>query len=148
MSGDLAPRGKGSTSMRTFYCSLLSASLLAHAVLGCCRHDVEASGACVATSMAQLAANECCHRDDIKPHENGQHEPCKDHPHCQGMCNYLPAQKPQIEECQLRWAFDAAYSSELLECQQLVDSSWTVLRVDRGSHAPLRLHLLHQILLI
>src|SRR5689334_23157870 len=97
--------------MRTIFCGLLSASLLAHAVFGCCRHDAEETHAQLAAANALALADVCCNEHGPNSHGNLPHEPCKDHPHCQGMCNYLPGQKSHVEKATSHASFDSAYDS-------------------------------------
>src|SRR5215208_7375235 len=85
--------------MRTIFSSLLCFSLLIHAVLGCCWHDVHDAGA-GGTTLASLAADACCdHEHDAPLDGHGPHAPCKGHPNCHGLCNYLPVQKTNFGKC-------------------------------------------------
>src|SRR6476660_7209119 len=79
--------------MRTVFSSLLCASLLIHALLGCCWHDLHDTVACDG-SLASLATDACCDHDhDAATDAHGHHAPCKGHPNCHGLCSYLPVQK-------------------------------------------------------
>src|SRR5436189_2369883 len=85
--------------MRTVFSSLLCASLLIHAVLGCCWHDKhDEAGHNGATASAE--ADSCCDHDhDAATDGHGPHAPCKGHPNCHGLCNYLPVQKASVGKC-------------------------------------------------
>jgi hypothetical protein len=133
--------------MRTIFCSLLSTSLLVHAVLGCCRHQTDEADGNGALRASHLADRDSCHEDDTKPCGNDSHSPCK-HPHCQGMCNYLPAQKSQVQKAQLHLRFDLPYVVNGIERQRVATSSWTLAIGPCSPQPPVRLHLLHRILLI
>src|SRR4051812_915772 len=85
--------------MRTVFSTLLCASLLIHAVLGCCWHDMHdkdrGTGA-----VASVEADSCCDHDhDAATDGHGHHAPCKGHPNCHGLCNYLPVQKSSFGKC-------------------------------------------------
>jgi hypothetical protein len=129
--------------MRAFFSSLLCASLLIHAVLGCCCHDIHDAAADGGT-LASLTAVDCCHDHD-GPH--GPHTPCKGHPNCHGLCHYLPVQKPNFDKCLGHVVIDFSSDAYATTGSQVFASS-----IAPGScefcGPPVRLHLFHQILLI
>src|SRR6476646_8390677 len=85
--------------MRTVFSSLLCASLLIHAMLGCCWHDLHDAPAREASLPALAADANCCHDHDATTDGNAPHAPCKGHPNCHGLCSYLPVQKTSFGKC-------------------------------------------------
>jgi hypothetical protein len=146
---ELAPSGKEKGSnepMHTIFCSLLSVSLLFHAVLGCCRHPSDDAEANDTSAISHLADDDCCETDGTKADGNGHHGPCKDS-HCHASCNYLPAQKSQIEKSRSYETFDAACCSDAPRYWQPCGQNLAAF-TRHVLQPPIRLHLYHQILLI
>jgi hypothetical protein len=134
--------------MRAIFCNLLSASLLIHAMFGCCWHDAHEAVAGEA-SHATLALAECCHDHDGATNGHGSHAPCKGHPNCHGLCSYLPAQKSETGKC-LEHTLIVDFA---IDAKAACDSQISALSFAPGINAtcatqPVRLHLFHQILLI
>lgn len=134
--------------MQVVLSNLMAAVLFIHAVLGCCRHPSLACASCNDPTAQASRAASCCkqHRS-----ENGQGEqrqaPCKCKVECRGVCTYLPPQKTQLD-CQ-----PALLPFDLLALNPASTAGpsalpWEVLRGSLALEPPLRLHLLHQILLI
>jgi hypothetical protein len=75
-------------------------------------------------------------------------EPCKCPLECQGFCTYLPVEKSQIDSPYLIVPLELA-TLHLSACSlQLGQISWERARDPIVWEPPLRLHLLHQIMLI
>jgi hypothetical protein len=134
--------------MRTAFFSLLVGSLLIHAACGCCWHHAhdEACGDDAAHALA--ADDDFGHHHSDMPASHGPHGPCKEQSHCHGLCNYLPAQKSQIDKIELDSSVDFA-----LDVSAMGQSQFMARLVSRSANdlfyaPPLRLHLAYQILLI
>ena len=139
--------------MHAFLSSLTAATLVIHALLGCCRHAEHELACCdTSTACATHAPNECSHDDHCGAGNCDQSPtaPCRCRLECKSLCNYLPPEKMVLDARQLVPSVDFA----------LVDAGWTSASIaafqpfkgrlgEPGmlSSAP-RLHLLHQILLI
>jgi len=138
--------------MRFVFASLVASSLLIHAVLGCCWH----AGRERATSEFNVACShhahgDCCdhHADHDGDADHGDsHGPCDGKSHCHGLCTYLPVQKAQVDTQQLDLPMDFAAILPATCDAQLAGSSKFLLLREPAAEPPLRLHLLHQILLI
>jgi len=136
--------------MRAIFCSLLSASLLIHALFGCCWHDLHNAGACGETPIS-LATEPACDHDhdhDAAPDGHGSHCPCKGQSHCHGLCNYLPAQKTHIGKSQVNVLIDFAVDAQATSGSHVAAASFAPGMCKFCPAPPMRLHLLHQILLI
>src|SRR5215208_6103702 len=134
--------------MRTVFSSLLCASLLVHALLGCCWHDVhDADGPGVSLVSLGTDAN-CCHDHDGTADGSGSKAPCKGHPNCHGLCNYLPVQKTSFGDCLEHVVIDIALDSSAVADSHVSALSFAVRTCEFSPSPPMRLHLFHQILLI
>jgi hypothetical protein len=134
--------------MRTLFCSLLSASLLIHALLGCCWHDAHEAVAGEGSHVALADDADCCHDLDGATNGNGSHPPCKGHPNCHGLCQYLPVQKTSFDKC-----LDHVLVDFVVDAHATFGSHVSALSFASGAcescpALPVRLHLFHQILLI
>lgn len=134
---------------------MMAFSLLIHALLGCCCHHAhDAAGSCE-PPVALAVESGCCqhdhgdcgnHRD--KQHGQPSHDPCKGHSTCHGICTFLPVQKSQLSSLHLLAPIDFAAIGPAV-CETQVGALNRIERVhDHAAKPPLRLHLLHQILLI
>ena len=137
--------------MHAVLSSLVASSLLMHAVLGCCWHHGHASSCCDQSQSAQVAQNCCHHHDDVgcdDDHDEPAPTPCKGGPHCHGVCNYLPVQKTQLDPVQLAAPLDFAVAVLHSSDAHFVAAHGFEHLYELDTGPPLRLHLLHQILLI
>ena len=133
--------------MRAAFSSLVSASLLVHALFGCCWHHAQA---CAFFSAEPVAAEpgDCCHHG-AAPSEHQSPSPCDKGTHCEGGCTYLPAPKSQVE--MPRFLSPSDFVAIL---PVGTDAPFCAMRPAERSpkphilEPPLRLHLLHQQLLI
>jgi len=138
----------GFESMRTVFSSLLCASLLIHAMLGCCWHDMHDTAACDG-SLASLAADDCCGHDyDAATNGHGHDAPCKGHPNCHGLCSYLPVQKTNFGKCFDHVLVDFAVDAHAACGSHVSAVSFAPGTCDFCPPLPVRLHLFHRILLI
>lgn len=143
--------------MRFICCNLMSALLFMHALLGCCWHHAHGESCCSkpAPDRASVAKHEshCSHKHCSRSSENApqQQEPAEpsEHEDCPGACNFLPIVKTQVDtESGMMVQSFVAYIAWAAKSD--VPSQYSA-RSESGSAIlclPLRLHLLHQILLI
>ena len=73
-------------------------------------------------------------------------KPCKGHGECQGICTYLVPQKVQIDSPQAFAPFDLV--AIVADTQIASAARWELACCQIEIEPPLRLHLLHQTLLI
>jgi hypothetical protein len=129
--------------MREFVSSLTAAVLFIHTVFGCCWHH--AHGCEHETDAASTQGLPCCdhQHDGDRSHD---HQPCS--VHCTGGCNFVLPSKVRVAAPQ--WiALDAFAMSHVspwnLALLPQVRAEWHRPLV--AFPPPLRLHLLHQLLL-
>lgn len=134
--------------MRTLFSSLLAASLLIHAAIGCCWHHAHESACGDESPLASAAEADYDHHHGDSADGHRSHGPCKDQSHCHGMCNYLPAQKSQIDKSRVHVALDFAASTKDVCRAQVAPLCVAEGSQEFCSRPPLRLHLFYQILLI
>jgi hypothetical protein len=137
--------------MRAFLSNLTALLLIVHAMFGCCRHhwqsDTECAAATTICAESAPGCGHCCcsHDEDEQPSE-----PCSGGLECQGVCTYLPTSKTVVDASAANNAFDfAAIAATLLDGRLAVSvSPWARAHAPDDSPPRLRLHLLHQSLLI
>jgi hypothetical protein len=135
--------------MRAFLSTLVAAALLGHAVADAHWHERHFCVECSSTAAGNLAADCCRQHTTGHEHDSGPSGPCDCQLSCVGGCDYLPAQKVLLDAGQLHSPVDAAVAPFASIDHYL--SLNPLFRKSVGSQAessPLRLHLLHQILLI
>jgi len=122
--------------------SILTAALLfIHTVFGCCWHHAHHGEH--DQSSATSGSTLCCHHAE----HSGDSEPCERHVECEGACIYVLPQKVAVEAPQ-ELAVDLPVVLPSLACQQVESArTWEAGRFLHGSMPPLRIHLLHQVLL-
>jgi hypothetical protein len=141
----MMPSGGFGGAMHAVLSSLTAALLFIHATFGCCWHHAHW---CAQRSACIVAAEPegCCeHHRSSAPGE--QEKPCDCNVECEGTCTYLPPEKMQIEAPWVVASVDLVATAPALAEALVVSTSGS----DSGdiAHAapPLRLHLLHQLLL-
>ena len=134
--------------MRAIFSSLVAASLLIHAAVGCCRHHADLD-ACVGDQAADYACDVDAdhHHDCDEQHGQPADQPCGGH-HCHGLCNYLPVQKSQLDDLKVKLPLDFVALLPAACDVQVVALHHAECLSESVAGPPVRLHLLHQILLI
>lgn len=136
--------------MRAVSSSLMVGLLIIQAVSGWCWHPARNCTG-LESSVAPVAWTiRCCDGDceGAREREPSQ-DPCKCRLECSGVCTFVPPEKTQIDAPQLVVGFDHLAVSPALTDSQAVSAFWTEVARGRSElEPPLRLHLLHQILLI
>jgi hypothetical protein len=125
--------------MHAVVSSLMAATLLVHAVLGCCWHS--------RCDQQQTKGAACC-----KHHEHCQDQepakPCKCRVECHGVCTYLPTQKVQVDTPEVVVPFDFVATLSFAVGADLASALREAVYLPDDIEPPLRLHLAHQVLLI
>jgi hypothetical protein len=133
--------------MRALLAGLTALVLFIHAASGCCwhhHHEGEAHGGTPGTATAH-----CDHHRHGNEHHGQPHGPCKSGSKCQGVCTYLPVQRTQLNAPQLVVALDLVGDAAVAGCgAQRTSTSWARVCCPSDLRPPLRLHLLHQVLVI
>jgi hypothetical protein len=138
--------------MRRFVSSLAAVMLLVHSLVGCCGRLDVCQKSCDGTECCDSLVADCCHDDHDTESQPGQtpFAPCDCRLHCKAFCVSLPPENTVV---------DAARAARSIE---LVAVAGTVPKISASAAAasrdavsasgswqpPLRLHLLHQIILI
>lgn len=129
--------------MHRLISSLMAAVLLAHALLGCCWHHAHA---CVMESEEPSVC--AAHRDDSHGAPDGSDEHDGHQHECGGgTCVFVRIENSPIGQLLTSWAIDLAFSTSP---SQFTGESvhWAVSADPQEFAGPVRLHLLHQLLLI
>jgi hypothetical protein len=137
--------------MRALLSNLTAVLLVIHAMIGCCHHHWHSDAECAAAATISAAPCQCCDPCCGSNDESEQpSHPCDGKLECQGVCNYVPTEKTQIDASPADAAFDFAAAIPTLLGGHLAAAtlSWDRAHTLNDSPPPLRLHLLHQILLI
>jgi hypothetical protein len=151
--------------MHAIISSFVAAILSIHALLGCCWHHARGCEVCE-TTIRGVASSEvspetsCCHHvtghrpqpDDAcggghRPSHSG---PCKCRIDCCGSCAFLPAPRA-LEIAQVSGHGDdclVACLPAIMAGPSTPSLFWRLVSGPTPMEPPLRLHLLHQILLI
>lgn len=133
--------------MKAFFSILMSVLLAVSAVSGCCRSYALASAP--ASSVGQFARQvPCCCKNPgcNRQHKSQSPAPCKAS-ECRGICVYVSSQKTEIDSTQLVIPCDFV-APALLSHNFVTTELWKSEGTRAHSEPPLRLHLLHQILVI
>jgi hypothetical protein len=115
------------------------------AVSGWCCHS-----ATVPDSPTPRAVAGCC--EHCEPEEPSEHQPAPSRDSdtkCHGVCVYLPGTKAQVDTDDTAVPFDVAMLASTVGASHVtLAHSWAPMRNPSKSALPVRLHLLHQLLLI
>jgi hypothetical protein len=137
--------------MRTFVSNLTAAMLVVHALVGCCRHHDHLFVGCDSTERSDSLVADCCHADRAPAghSEERPFAPCDCKLECKALCISLPPEKSLL---------DAGESVPCIDVVAVASARGSIFSstahayrgATRDIHAspPLRLHLLHQIILI
>lgn len=146
--------------MRALVSNLVALAMILHAVLGCCWHHAHetTSPVSIAEVDAQPAVTVkhcCCHshqveelaqQDNHRSETDAPAEPCR--APCGEKCQYVVVSRVQLDSPVAWHSFDLLPSVD----QPILSPGLTTLTFESGDASvdppPLRLHLLHQLLLI
>jgi len=134
--------------MHATFSGLMAAWMFVLAVSGWCCHPPSFCAHAEQTVAVDTA--ECCKHHDSKHHtEDEPAAPCKDRTKCQGACIYLPTEKTEFDCNQVMASIHFLATDLPCEVSQVAVLFLWERTGDRGRlEPPLRLHLLHQVLLI
>jgi hypothetical protein len=141
--------------MRMIVSIVTAAMLLVHALVGCCcGHHESYAGICESTTQFESLSCGCCHHDHVSCHDEHEHgrapAPCKCKLECKATCIFLPPEKSHLDDGQTNHCSDVVADARPAVTIQATTgcSSWGVMRLARAWEPPLRLHLLHQSILV
>jgi len=133
--------------MRALLSSLTVAAMFVHAALGCGWHNRHDCPRCDSLSGGASHGGSCGHHDD--DHANCPAEPCKCQLECQDVCHYLPVEKTRIDLSRILFPVDFAVTTPLSKQSHRPNVSSGESQLGLFEPMPsVRVHLLHQILLI
>ena len=127
--------------------NLMTGLLLIQAFTGWCWQCPRDEGP-VSRASGALLVSDACNDDHCGNHsdEKCPPGPCKCPPKCDGVCTYVSAEKTQIDGPQLVLPFEIVTLDSA--ASPLAADPWGCTRDSVRAEPPLRLHLLHQIILI
>jgi hypothetical protein len=134
--------------MHAIFANATAVLLLVQAVSGSCWQK---SSECeVSASIASVACAQCCnYHCDQSPLSETSKNPCGCKLECSGICNYtLPDQVPEQELGSTWVSFVSIEVMDLMPHLRAEVATWFRESWHPVSSGPLRLHLLHQIILI
>jgi hypothetical protein len=135
--------------MRATIANLTAFLLIVHAMIGCCHHHWQFDQERAAANP--VATCSCCeHHCATQESADESPVPCDGREECHGVCTYLPTQRVDLDVLAGGNDFDIAtaiptHSFSPAATSDMVTGS--IFTLD-DSPPPLRLNLLHQILLI
>lgn len=137
--------------MNALISNLLSCLLFIHAVLGCCWHHAHDCASCgTAFYRAGGSHSKCCHahrHTDTNREQPDDKRPCE--MECSGTCQFVSTKKVEVEPPS--WTatdFMADSMQPVFAGLAFLRQGWEPLRESTVAREAVRLHLLHQILLI
>lgn len=141
--------------MRAIVCNLMAALLLVHALVGCCRHHEHSAARYEQADSALSTEIACCHHDHncFGTETTPAPAPCDCKLECKSLCIYLPPERCVVDAGDLSLPFDVAtvqhdsWTSAAIEAAA-ASSFWEYTRAFNDTKPPVRLHLLHQIILV
>lgn len=136
--------------MRAFSSFLMAGLLTIQAVSGWCWHPARDCTGLETSTVPAAWTVKCCDGDCEGAHEGEpSQDPCECRLECSGICTFVPPEKTQIDAPQLAVCFDHLAVCPALADSQAVSTNWTQVTYGASElEPPLRLHLLHQTLLI
>jgi hypothetical protein len=133
--------------MHAFLSSFTAAALFIHASFGCCWHHVHS---CVLGGgmIAVAGPMECCHHGHESSPGQGSERPCDGDDECEGTCSYVLPQKVQMDAPWAVASLDLVATLSTASEAQVIATLWGNTGDSAlGAVPPLRLHLLHQLML-
>lgn len=144
--------------VRTVISILVAVSVALHSVLGCCwhhAHETESATVEVARKPAETVRRCCCHRHhseaettaaetESQEHNSGE----RDSAPCGEKCQYVAAARVQLDDLNSNWliAWLPLIDGPIVE--PVHNPSRVHIDTTAADPPPVRLHLLHQLLLI
>ena len=136
--------------MQAVFSNLLAGLLLIQALTGWCDRSPHACASCRPVTADLVQIDDCCRHDACPVGETGSPtDSCPSKTECHDICIYVPSQEMRIDTTQvaLPVSFMAAMSATA-DAEIVASLSLDTLWHYAISEPPVRLHLLHQIILI
>lgn len=130
--------------LRKLFTNAMACLITLHAVLGCCWHHAHGDERAASGGIAVAAHAECDHCHPGDDHASPE-KPQKCRTECGSVCTFLPSQKIHFEAPLMTVALDWVIVAEAVPP---ATTFATIAFSRQRSEPPLRLHLLHQLLLI
>ncbi len=137
--------------MRAIVTILTSSTLLVHALVGCCWHCEPTCGPCHVAAAASSSASGCCDHDHEGNNDRGHQPavPCKCKLECKKVCISLPPEKILLDESHTVLPLESVATAAIVLSRSIAEAAnGIVVSAPPELEAPLRLHLVYQILLI
>jgi hypothetical protein len=140
--------------MRALVSNLTALLLVIHAMIGCCHHHWHSAAEC-GGAMALTATCDCCPQHpsaadaDHPANDHKPCEPCSGSLECLGVCKFLPSSRVQLDcsddegDCLLVAVVDSLAAIDAIHHVNVSRRAGP-----RDALPPIRLHLLHQRLLV
>jgi hypothetical protein len=130
--------------MHALISSAMAVWLAVLSVTGWCCHSPSQS----ARNSPKAKPAACCKHCSHQSGEKGAPAPRESQPKCHGVCIYLPVEKSHVDRSQHLAPFDFTLDQTSVGMQVSVDAFSDEFRDPITAQPHLRLHLLHQIMLI
>ena len=141
--------------MHAFFANLMAGLLLIHALFGWCWHHGHAWTACLVPGCELVKVTLCtghghAGKDQTDEGNRGQHQRPSPVEKCPSVCTFLPVGKTHTETLLLKAPFElgALYVLPAPVSADCLTGTWNGVTGPLEPQPPVRLHLLHQILLI
>jgi hypothetical protein len=136
--------------MRALVPNLTAVLLVIHAMIGCCHHHWHGDDEVAAASISVSHCSCCSHQRATHDASKVPGEPCNGERECHGVCSYIPTQRMQLGASAGGIDFRLAIVTPVHTSGRIAAAAERLDQLDAvdDSPPPLRLHLLHQILLI
>lgn len=137
--------------MRSIISLLTAATLLIEGTAGWCCHPPGHDEICGRALSDAPQSGACCEYHQRATDEGTEVPvgPCQGKPECHGICVFMPPQKSHLDGTQAVCQIDHAAMLPTLAMAQLAAASFgSASRDPLDAESPVRLHLLHRLLLI
>jgi hypothetical protein len=134
--------------MQALTATLTSAVMLVHALVGCSCQFAEHALSCGEDCVTASDCDHCCCHHNSSDKDHAPATPCKCHIECRSVCIGLPREK-SLAATQVVAPFDLVITEVVaVNAHTVVTLDWERNSAAHSLQPPLRLHLLHQLLLI
>lgn len=137
--------------MRAIVTILTSSTLLVHALVGCCQHCEPTCALCNVAAATSWNASGCCDHDHEGTSDRGHQPavPCKCKLECRSVCISLPPERVLLDESHTVLPLESVSTAANVLSRSIAEAAnCIVVSTSPEWEAPLRLHLVYQILLI
>jgi hypothetical protein len=136
--------------MQAVFSNLLAGLLLIQALTGWCDRSPLNCASSNADASSSIEDTACCQHDSCPAADtDSPADPCSGNGECHGICIYVSSPETRIDTTQMTLPIDfAAIVPASVDCHVVSSLALDSLWRSAISEPPLRLHLLHQIILI